>query len=85
MKKIRVLVVGLGTMGLSHARAYKSIKGFEIAGLCSRSVATHDDIRNEFPGVPLFQTTPKPSSPLSPTPYQSTPGPIPMPPMPSWH
>ncbi|HTM23645.1 MAG TPA: Gfo/Idh/MocA family oxidoreductase [Vicinamibacterales bacterium] len=34
----RVLVVGLGTMGLSHARAYTRIDGFEIAGLCSRGI-----------------------------------------------
>ena len=54
MKKIKVLVVGLGNMGLSHARAYKSIKGFEIAGLCSRGIETRDDIKKEFPGAPLF-------------------------------
>ena len=54
MKKIKVLVVGLGNMGLSHARAYKSIKGFEIAGLCSRGIETRDDIKKEFQGVPLF-------------------------------
>ena len=54
MKKIKVLVVGLGNMGLSHARAYKSNKGFEIAGLCSRGIETRDDIKKEFPGVPLF-------------------------------
>jgi hypothetical protein len=30
MTDIRVLVVGLGNMGLSHARAYKAIDGFEI-------------------------------------------------------
>ena len=28
---IRVLVVGLGTMGLSHARAYHAIEGFKLA------------------------------------------------------
>ena len=33
----RVLVVGLGTMGLSHARAYKAIDGFELVGLCTRN------------------------------------------------
>src|SRR4051794_26475261 len=34
----RVLVVGLGTMGMSHARAYAHIDGFEIAAVCSRGV-----------------------------------------------
>jgi predicted dehydrogenase len=54
MKKIGVLVVGLGNMGMSHARAYKAIAGFEIAGLCSRNIETRSDLVTEFPGVPLF-------------------------------
>ncbi len=54
MKKIKILVVGLGNMGLSHARAYASIKGFEIVGLCSRGIETREDIKQEFPGVSLF-------------------------------
>ena len=35
----RVLVVGLGNMGLSHAMAYARIDGFEVAGVCERSIA----------------------------------------------
>jgi hypothetical protein len=31
-KPQRVLVVGLGTMGMSHARAYQAIDGFELVG-----------------------------------------------------
>ena len=54
MTDIRVLVVGLGNMGLSHARAYKAIDGFEIAGLCSRNIAEREDLATEFPGVPQF-------------------------------
>jgi predicted dehydrogenase len=54
MKKVNVLVVGVGNMGLSHARAYRSISGFEIAGLCSRNIDDRADIQQEFPGVPLF-------------------------------
>jgi predicted dehydrogenase len=54
MKKVRVLVVGVGTMGLSHARAYAANDGFEIAGLCSRSIGQRTDIRREFPTVALF-------------------------------
>jgi predicted dehydrogenase len=54
MNKIKVLVVGLGTMGLSHARAYAAIDGFEIAGLCSRGIANRADLRTEFPGIQLF-------------------------------
>jgi predicted dehydrogenase len=36
----RVLVVGLGNMGMSHALAYARIDGFEVAGLCERHIAT---------------------------------------------
>ena len=36
---LRVLVVGLGNMGLSHARAYRRRStGFELAGLCTRTI-----------------------------------------------
>ena len=51
---LRVLVVGLGNMGLSHARAYTAIDGFALAGLCSRGIAGRADIAQEFPGVPRF-------------------------------
>lgn len=54
MKKIRVLVVGMGNMGISHARAYAANPGFEIAGLCSRSIEQRHDVAQEFPGIPLF-------------------------------
>ena len=39
MKRQCVLVVGLGNMGMSHARAYARIEGFEVAALCERSIA----------------------------------------------
>ncbi|HVO03416.1 MAG TPA: Gfo/Idh/MocA family oxidoreductase [Candidatus Cybelea sp.] len=38
-KALRVLVVGLGNMGMSHAKAYARIDGFEVAGLCERRIA----------------------------------------------
>ncbi len=50
----RVLVVGLGTMGLSHARAYQAIDGFELVGLCTRNAAERGDLEAEFAGVPRF-------------------------------
>ena len=39
MKKKRVLVVGLGHMGMSHALAYARIPDFEVVGLCTRRIA----------------------------------------------
>ncbi len=46
----RVLVVGLGTMGTSHARAYRAIEGFELVGLCTRNAAARRDLDTEFAG-----------------------------------
>ena len=53
-KPLRVLVVGLGNMGLSHARAYHALDGFELAGLCARSIASRDDLPAEWAKVPRF-------------------------------
>jgi predicted dehydrogenase len=52
--KLRVLVVGLGNMGLSHARAYDRLEGFELAGLCARSIAARHDLPPEWAAVPRF-------------------------------
>src|ERR1700719_4492686 len=54
-QRIRVLVVGLGTMGTSHARAYRAIEGFELIGLCTSRAANRDDLEAEFPGLPCFE------------------------------
>jgi predicted dehydrogenase len=51
----RVLVVGLGNMGLSHARAYAKLPGFEIAGVCSRSVRSMTR-PPEVAGAPAFSS-----------------------------
>jgi len=39
MSAKRVLVVGLGNMGMSHALAYTRIDGFEVAAVCERNIA----------------------------------------------
>lgn len=49
---VRVLVVGVGNMGVSHARAYAALEGFELAGLCSRGIEQREDLIREFPDVP---------------------------------
>ena len=38
MAQKRVLVVGLGNMGMSHALAYTRIPGLEVAGVCTRHI-----------------------------------------------
>lgn len=52
--KVKVLVVGLGNMGRSHASAYHRNPGFEIVGLMSRSIKSKD-IPAELKGYPLFE------------------------------
>ena len=54
VKPVRVLVVGLGNMGASHASAYHRNKGFQIVGLVSRSIKSKD-IPAELQGYPLFE------------------------------
>jgi predicted dehydrogenase len=38
MSKQKVLVVGLGNMGMSHALAYTRIDGYEVVGVCTRHI-----------------------------------------------
>lgn len=51
---IRMLVVGLGNMGASHASAYHRMEGFEIVGLCSRTIKSKP-LPEELQGYPLFE------------------------------
>lgn len=39
MSRKRVLVVGLGNMGMSHALAYTRIPDYEVVGVCTRRIA----------------------------------------------
>lgn len=52
--KIRVLVVGCGNMGASHARAYHKMPEFEIVGLVSRGPDSRNKLSVELGGVPTF-------------------------------
>ncbi len=52
-EKIKVLVVGAGNMGHSHALAYASIPEFEIAGVCTRKPQSRAKLIAELPeGTP---------------------------------
>lgn len=48
-KKLKVLVVGLGQMGRSHAMAYHTHPGFDIVGLVNRSAPTLPDELSGYP------------------------------------
>jgi predicted dehydrogenase len=52
--RVRVLVVGLGRMGASHASAYHRLDGFEIVGLMSRSIRSRP-VPAELANYPLFE------------------------------
>lgn len=54
MEKIKILVVGCGNMGTSHARAYDKLQGFEIAGLVSRKPQSRERLSDELGGLPKF-------------------------------
>lgn len=54
MEKVKVVVVGLGNMGISHAKAYHALGGFEIVGLCSRNLTAATDLPEALAGYPRF-------------------------------
>ncbi len=53
-EKLKVLVVGCGNMGTSHARAYHAMDDFEIVGLVSRGVASREKLSAELGGLPMY-------------------------------
>ncbi len=53
-EELRVLVVGLGHMGMSHARAYATLPGYRLSGLCARSIARRKDLPPEWREVPRY-------------------------------
>lgn len=54
MDIIRILVVGCGNMGTSHARAYHKLDGFEIVGLVSRKPESREKLSKELGGLPTY-------------------------------
>ncbi|RKO72976.1 gfo/Idh/MocA family oxidoreductase [Sphingobacterium puteale] len=56
MQVIRILVVGCGNMGASHAKAYHDLEGFEIVGLVARGDSKsklNAELGSEYP---LFES-----------------------------
>ncbi|MFC5585133.1 Gfo/Idh/MocA family protein [Nitratireductor kimnyeongensis] len=54
-KPVRVLVAGLGNMGMSHALAYHANPGFEVVGLVSRSKPDLPDALKGYPHSTDFE------------------------------
>lgn len=51
---IKVLVVGCGNMGASHARAYHKMPEFQIVGLVARGPESREKLSAELGGLPQF-------------------------------
>jgi len=51
---IRVVVVGLGHMGSSHAQAYNAVPGFEVVGLVDARQEAFDRLAPQFPGAKYY-------------------------------
>ncbi|MGO1243608.1 MAG: Gfo/Idh/MocA family protein [Sphingobacterium sp.] len=56
MEKIRILIVGCGNMGASHALAYHQMDDFEIVGLVSRGASKSALNRKLGANYPLFDS-----------------------------
>jgi predicted dehydrogenase len=53
---IKVVVVGVGHMGASHARAYHQMDGFDLVGLVAPSPRNRSKIADELGGVAQFDS-----------------------------
>lgn len=51
---MKVLIVGCGNMGISHALAYQSIEGCQVAGLVNRSLDPREELSEKLGGVKHF-------------------------------
>ena len=53
---LKVVVVGVGHMGSSHARAYHQLDGFDLVGLVAPSPTNRDKLSKELGNVAQFET-----------------------------
>ncbi len=54
MSLIKVIVIGAGNMGASHARAYKQLKGFKLVGLVAPSSKRRTPLAKELGNIAEF-------------------------------
>jgi len=52
--KIRIIVVGCGNMGSSHARAYHKLEGFDLIGLVDKNAKIRENLSDELGGIDQF-------------------------------
>lgn len=51
---LKVIVIGCGNMGSSHARAYHALDGYELVGVVDRLPESREKLAAELGGVPQF-------------------------------
>jgi predicted dehydrogenase len=56
MNLVRVVVVGCGNMGSSHARAYTHLQGFKLVGLVDRSPEKAQSLSAALGGVSIYSS-----------------------------
>ena len=54
MTSLRVLVVGLGHMGVSHGKAYDKLEGYELCGLCVRGISKPVELPESWAALPRY-------------------------------
>ena len=67
VENIRVLVIGCGNMGSSHARAYAKLEGLEVAGVVDTNPEIRDRLAQEMGRVPQFDSVEKGLSETTPS------------------
>jgi len=53
-KKIRIIVVGCGNMGSSHAWAYQKLDGFDLVGLVDKNPTIRENLSDELGGIDQY-------------------------------
>ncbi|MCD6598302.1 MAG: Gfo/Idh/MocA family oxidoreductase, partial [Bacteroidales bacterium] len=53
-KQVKVIVIGCGNMGSSHARAYHKLAGFDLVGLVDMNPEISARLSKELGGIPQF-------------------------------
>jgi predicted dehydrogenase len=52
--KVKIIVVGCGNMGSSHARAYHKLGGFDLVGLVDKNPTIRENLSDELGGIDQF-------------------------------
>jgi predicted dehydrogenase len=54
VENVKVIVVGCGNMGRSHARAYKALPGFDLVAVCDHTARNSQALAQELGGIADF-------------------------------